>query len=98
MNAFERCLKERRLLKVEPSPEMIAKEMESAGIAVKKVGKFVERASELLGWAELARPLCGHTHSRVRICENPRGDRRGRSIRPAKASGEHGIIVDDVYI
>ena len=31
MNEFEKCLKERRLLKVEPSPDMIAKEMQSAG-------------------------------------------------------------------
>lgn len=31
MSAFEKCLKERRLLKVEPSPEMVKKEMESAG-------------------------------------------------------------------
>jgi hypothetical protein len=30
MNAFERCLAEKRLVKVEPSPEMISKELESA--------------------------------------------------------------------
>jgi uncharacterized protein (UPF0332 family) len=30
MNAFERCLAEKRLVRVSPSPEMIKKEMESA--------------------------------------------------------------------
>jgi uncharacterized protein (UPF0332 family) len=31
MSDFERCLKERRLLQVEASPEIVLKEMESAG-------------------------------------------------------------------
>ncbi|MDO9536881.1 MAG: HEPN domain-containing protein [Thermoplasmata archaeon] len=30
MSAFERCIAEKRLVKVEPSPEMIKKEMDSA--------------------------------------------------------------------
>ena len=30
MGAFERCIAEKRLIKIEPSPEMISKELESA--------------------------------------------------------------------
>ena len=30
MNEFERCIKERRLVKIKPSKEMIQKEVESA--------------------------------------------------------------------
>ena len=42
MNDFERCIKERRLIKIKPSNEMIQKELESAEYDFKRAGNSLE--------------------------------------------------------